>query len=39
MEHLGTGHISFLVGGFNPSENYSRQIENLPQIGMSNNNI
>jgi len=24
----------FLVGGFNPSEKYARQIGSLPQVGM-----
>ncbi len=28
-----------LVGGFNPSEKYARQIEDLPQIGVKIKNL
>ena len=28
-----------LVGGFNPSEKYARQITNLPQVGVKIKNI
>ena len=30
---------TYLVGGFNPSEKYARQIGNLPQIGLKTKNI
>ena len=30
---------SFLVGGFNPSEKYARQIGSFPQVGMKIKNI
>ena len=30
---------TYLVGGFNPSEEYARQNGNLPQIGVKINNI
>ena len=28
-------HRDYLIGGFNPSEKYARQIGNLPQIGVN----
>ncbi len=31
--------IVFLVGGFNPSEKYARQIGNLPQRGVKIENV
>ena len=31
--------LTILVGGFNPSEKYARQIGSFPQIGMKINNI
>ena len=32
-------HSKILVGGFNPSEKYARQIGNLPQIEVTIQNI
>ena len=37
--HGRSWSISVLVGGFNPSEKYDRQIGNLPQIGMKVKNL
>ena len=31
--------INWLVGGFNPFENYARQNGNLPQVGVEIKNI
>ena len=31
--------LNWLVGGFNPSEKYARQIGSFPRIGMNTKNI
>ena len=35
MEKKTSYSQTLLVGGFNPSEKYARQIGNLPQVGMN----